>query len=200
MGIFNKKFATMLNIVLFGKPGAGKGTQAAFLKSQYDLVHISTGDLFRFNIKNKTELGISAKSYLDKGDLVPDKVTIGMLENEVDKNLEAKGFIFDGFPRTESQAEALDIFLESKLMKITATLSLEAEDGILINRLLERGKSSGRVDDQDESKIKNRFEEYNQKTAPLINYYKRQNKFHSINGIGSIKEITERLTQLIDQL
>lgn len=200
MGIFNKKFATMLNIVLFGKPGAGKGTQAAFLKSQYDLVHISTGDLFRFNIKNKTELGISAKSYLDKGDLVPDRVTIGMLENEVDKNLEAKGFIFDGFPRTESQAEALDIFLESKLMKITATLSLEAEDGILINRLLERGKSSGRVDDQDESKIKNRFEEYNQKTAPLINYYKRQNKFHSINGIGSIKEITERLTQLIDQL
>lgn len=200
MGIFNKKFATMLNIVLFGKPGAGKGTQAAFLKSQYDLVHISTGDLFRFNIKNKTELGISAKSYLDKGDLVPDRVTIDMLENEVDKNQDAKGFIFDGFPRTESQAEALDIFLERKLMKITATLSLEAEDGILINRLLERGKSSGRVDDQDESKIKNRFEEYNQKTAPLINYYKRQNKFHSINGIGSIKEITERLTQLIDQL
>ena len=200
MGIFNKKFAMMLNIVLFGKPGAGKGTQAAFLKSQYDLVHISTGDLFRFNIKNKTELGISAKSYLDKGDLVPDRVTIDMLENEVDKNQDAKGFIFDGFPRTESQAEALDIFLERKLMKITATLSLEAEDGILINRLLERGKSSGRVDDQDESKIKNRFEEYNQKTAPLINYYKRQNKFHSINGIGSIKEITERLTQLIDQL
>ena len=200
MGIFNKKFAIMLNIVLFGKPGAGKGTQAAFLKSQYDLVHISTGDLFRFNIKNKTELGISAKSYLDKGDLVPDRVTIDMLENEVDKNQDAKGFIFDGFPRTESQAEALDIFLEGKLMKITATLSLEAEDGILINRLLERGKSSGRVDDQDESKIKNRFEEYNQKTAPLINYYKRQNKFHSINGIGSIKEITERLTQLIDQL
>ena len=200
MGIFNKKFAIMLNIVLFGKPGAGKGTQAAFLKSQYDLVHISTGDLFRFNIKNKTELGILAKSYLDKGDLVPDRVTINMLENEVDKNLDAKGFIFDGFPRTESQAEALDNFLEGKLMKITATLSLEAEDGILINRLLERGKSSGRVDDQDESKIKNRFEEYNQKTAPLINYYKRQNKFHSINGIGSIKEITERLTQLIDQL
>ena len=200
MGIFNKKFALMINIVLFGKPGAGKGTQATFLKSQYDLVHISTGDLFRFNIKNKTELGILAKSYLDKGDLVPDRVTIDMLENEVDKNLDAKGFIFDGFPRTESQAEALDIFLEGKLMKITATLSLEAEDGILIKRLLERGKLSGRVDDQDESKTKNRFEEYNQKTAPLINYYKRQNKFHSINGIGSIKEITERLTQLIDQL
>jgi len=200
MGIFNKKFAEMINIVLFGKPGAGKGTQASFLKSQYDLVHISTGDLFRFNIKNKTELGILAKSYLDKGDLVPDRVTINMLENEVDKNLDAKGFIFDGFPRTESQAEALDNFLEGKLMKITATLSLEAEDGILINRLIERGKSSGRVDDQDESKIKNRFEEYNHKTAPLINYYKRQNKFHSINGIGSIKEITERLIQLIDQL
>ena len=200
MGIFNKKFAKMINIVLFGKPGAGKGTQASFLKSQYDFVHISTGDLFRFNIKNKTELGILAKSYLDRGDLVPDRVTIDMLENEVNKDLDAKGFIFDGFPRTESQAEALDNFLEGKLMKITATLSLEAEDGILINRLIERGKSSGRVDDQDESKIKNRFEEYNQKTAPLINYYKRQNKFHSINGIGSIKEITERLIQLIDQL
>lgn len=200
MGIFNKKFAKMINIVLFGKPGAGKGTQAAFLKSQYDFVHISTGDLFRFNIKNKTELGILAKSYLDKGDLVPDRVTIDMLENEVYKNLDAKGFIFDGFPRTESQARALDIFLESKLMKITATLLLEAEDEILIKRLLERGKSSGRVDDQDESKIKNRFEEYNKKTAPLINYYKRQNKFHTINGIGSIKEITERLTKLIDQL
>ena len=200
MGIFNKKFATMINIVLFGKPGAGKGTQATFLKSQYDLIHISTGELFRFNIKNKTELGILAKSYLDKGDLVPDRVTIDMLENEVDKNLDVKGFIFDGFPRTKSQAEALDIFLKSKLMKITATLLLEAEDEILIKRLLERGKSSGRVDDQDESKIKNRFEEYNKKTAPLINYYKRQNKFHSINGIGSVKEITERLTQLIDQL
>ena len=198
MGIFNKKFAKMINIVLFGKPGAGKGTQAAFLKSQYDFVHISTGDLFRFNIKNKTELGILAKSYLDKGDLVPDRVTIDMLENEVYKNLDAKGFIFDGFPRTESQAGALDIFLESKLMKITATLLLEVEDEILIKRLLERGKSSGRVDDQDESKIKNRFEEYNKKTAPLINYYKRQNKFHTINGIGSIKEITERLTKLIE--
>ena len=200
MGIFNKKNAKMINIVLFGKPGAGKGTQAIFLKSKYDLVHISTGDLFRFNIKNETELGILAKSYLDNGDLVPDKVTIDMLENEVDNNPNTKGFIFDGFPRTVSQAEALDIFLEVKRMRITATLSLEAEDDILINRLLERGKSSGRVDDLDESKIKNRFEEYNQKTAPLINYYKRQNKFHSINGIGSIKEITMRLTQLIDQL
>ena len=189
----------MINIVLFGKPGAGKGTQASFLRSQYDLVHISTGDLFRFNIKNETELGILAKSYLDKGDLVPDRVTINMLENEVDNNPDAKGFIFDGFPRTKSQAEALDIFLELKRMTITATLSLEAEDEILINRLIDRGKSSGRVDDQDKSKIKNRFEEYNQKTAPLINYYKRQNKFHSINGIGSIEEITERLTNLIDQ-
>ena len=207
MGIFNKKFATMLNIVLFGKPGAGKGTQADLICELCNIPKISTGDMLREAVASGSDFGKkvsnildSAKSYLDKGDLVPDRVTIDMLENEVDKNLEAKGFIFDGFPRTESQAEALDIFLESKLMKITATLSLEAEDGILINRLLERGKSSGRVDDQDESKIKNRFEEYNQKTAPLIKYYKRQNKFHSINGIGSIKDITERLTQLIDQL
>ena len=164
----------MFNIVIFGKPGSGKGTQANFLKDKYNLYHISTGDLFRKNISNQTKLGIEAKSYLDNGDLVPDSVTIKMLENEVLSNKEANGYIFDGFPRTESQAEALDIFLEGKLMKITATLSLEAEDGILIKRLLERGKSSGRVDDQDESKIKNRFEEYNQKTAPLINYYKRQ--------------------------
>ena len=190
----------MINIVLFGKPGSGKGTQASFIKLKYDLVHISTGDLFRFNIKSETELGTLAKSYLDKGDLVPDRVTIDMLENEVDNNPNANGFIFDGFPRTEYQAQALDFFLEDKRMRITATLSLEVEDDILIKRLLERGKSSGRLDDKDETKIKNRFEEYNQKTAPVINYYKKQNKFHSINGIGSIEEITKRLTQLIDQL
>ena len=190
----------MLNLVLFGPPGAGKGTQSSLLIDTYNLVHLSTGDILRGEIAAKTALGIEAKSLMDKGDLVPDSVVIGMIKSNLENNPNAKGFIFDGFPRTESQAEALDNFLEGKLMKITATLSLEAEDGILINRLIERGKSSGRVDDQDESKIKNRFEEYNHKTAPLINYYKRQNKFHSINGIGSIKEITERLIQLIDQL
>lgn len=190
----------MINLVLFGKPGAGKGTQAAFLKTTYNLVHISTGDLFRYNIKNETELGTLAKSFMDRGDLVPDQVTIDMLEAEVDRNPQAQGFIFDGFPRTESQAAALDAFLTKKEMNITVTVALEADDDILVARLLERGKSSGRTDDQDESKIRNRFEEYNQKTAPLKKYYEGQNKFHSVNGIGSIEEITERLTQLIDRL
>ena len=190
----------MINLVLFGKPGAGKGTQAQFLKEQYNLKHISTGDVFRYNIKNGTELGTLAKSYIDKGDLVPDEVTIRMLEDEVSKNPDADGFIFDGFPRTVAQAEALDNFLESKDMKINATIALEANDEVLINRLLERGKVSGRTDDQDKAKIKNRFEEYNSKTAPLKTYYEEQGKFHSVNGIGTIEEITERLTKVIEGL
>ncbi len=190
----------MINLVLFGKPGAGKGTQAAFLKTTFNLVHISTGDLFRYNIKNETKLGKLAQSYMDNGDLVPDQVTIDMLEAEVDRNRNAEGFIFDGFPRTEAQAGALDTFLETKNMKVNATIALEAEDNILVKRLLERGQTSGRTDDQDEEKIRNRFDEYNQKTAPLRDYYQGQQKFHSINGIGTIEEITARLTSLIERL
>ena len=190
----------MINLVLFGKPGAGKGTQANFLKIKYSLVHISTGDLFRYNLKNKTELGKLAKSFMDKGDLVPDQVTIKMLEEEVKQNTNAKGFLFDGFPRTKSQAEALDNFLENNKMEINATISLEVEDNVLIKRLLERGKSSGRIDDQNESKIINRFKEYNKKTAPLKTYYNDQNKFYSVSGIGSIDIITNRLVQVIDSL
>ena len=190
----------MINIVLFGKPGAGKGTQANFLKIKYSLVHISTGDLFRHNIKNKTELGKLAKSFLDKGDLVPDQVTIKMLEEEVERNTNTKGFLFDGFPRTKSQAEALDNFLENNKMEINATISLEVEDNVLIKRLLERGKSSGRIDDQNESKIINRFKEYNKKTVPLKTYYNDQNKFYSVNGIGSVDIITNRLVKVIDSL
>ena len=190
----------MINLVLFGKPGAGKGTQAAFLKSTFNLVHISTGDLFRYNIKNKTALGQQAQSFMDRGDLVPDRVTIEMLEAEVDRNPEAKGFIFDGFPRTKAQAQALDVFIEAKNMKINATIALEANDDILVKRLLERGETSGRSDDQDESKIRNRFDEYKLKTAPLKDYYEGQHKFYSVNGIGSIDEITERLTNLIVSL
>lgn len=190
----------MTNLVLFGKPGAGKGTQAVFLKEKYNLIHISTGDLFRFNIKNETELGKLAQSFMDKGDLVPDEVTIKMLESEVNANPNAKGFIFDGFPRTIAQAQALDTFLEGKNLSITATLALDADDEILIQRLLERGKVSGRTDDQDEEKIRNRFVEYNEKTAPLIAYYQKQNKLKTINGIGSIEEITQRLSNEIDTL
>lgn len=188
----------MINIVLFGKPGAGKGTQAEFLKEKYNLVHLSTGDIFRFNIKNDTDLGKLAKTFMDKGDLVPDEVTIKMLQSEVDKNPNAAGFLFDGFPRTIAQAQALDYFLETKAQKITATVALEADDEILIQRLLERGKTSGRPDDQDEEKIRNRYEEYNTKTAPLMDYYKAQQKFYGVNGIGTIAEVTERLTKIFD--
>jgi len=190
----------MINIVLFGKPGAGKGTQAEFLKSKYQLFHISTGDLFRHHISNKTDLGMLAQSYMDKGDLVPDQVTIDMLKDAVETHSEAKGFIFDGFPRTSKQAEALDTFLSEKSMQISATVALEADDDVLVERLVNRGKTSGRVDDQDEEKIRNRFEEYNNKTAPLRDFYEAQGKFHSVDGIGGIDEITHRLTTLIDGL
>lgn len=190
----------MINIVLFGKPGAGKGTQAEFLKEKYNLTHLSTGDIFRFNIKNDTDLGKLAKTFMDKGDLVPDEVTIQMLQSEVDKNPHSAGFLFDGFPRTLAQAAALDKFLESKGQNITATIALEADDDILVARLLERGKTSGRPDDQDEEKIRNRYQEYNEKTAPLMDYYKGQQKFYAVDGIGTIEEVTKRVSKVIDNL
>jgi adenylate kinase len=190
----------MINIVLFGKPGAGKGTQAEFLKEKYNLTHLSTGDIFRFNIKNDTDLGRLAKTFMDKGDLVPDEVTIQMLQSEVDKNPQSAGFLFDGFPRTLAQAAALDSFLESKGQNITATVALDADDSVLVARLLERGKTSGRPDDQDEEKIRNRYQEYNEKTAPLMDYYKEQNKFFAVNGIGTILEVNERLNFVFDNL
>ena len=198
--VYELNTTTMINLVLFGKPGAGKGTQAGFLKEKYNLKHISTGDVFRFNMKNNTELGKLAKSYIDRGDLVPDEVTINMLKDEVEKNADAAGFIFDGFPRTTAQAKALDNFLQTKDMQINATIALEAEDDILVARLLERGKESGRSDDQDENKIRNRFDEYNEKTAPLKEYYTKQSKFYSVNGIGDISEITDRVAKVIDSL
>ena len=138
----------MFNIIIFGKPGSGKGTQADFLKNKYDLYHISTGDLFRKNITNETKLGIKAKSYLDNGDLVPDFITIKMLENEVLSNKDVQGYIFDGFPRTLNQAESLDSFLISINLKINATIALEVSEDELISRLLERGKTTNRSDDQ----------------------------------------------------
>jgi len=190
----------MINIVLFGKPGAGKGTQAEFLKTKYNLTHISTGDVFRYNLKNNTPLGQEAKAYIDRGDLVPDALTIKMLQDEVEKNPDTKGFLFDGFPRTVAQADALDEFLKSKGWEVTATIALEADDEVLVQRLLERGKTSGRADDQDENLIRNRYQEYNEKTAPLIEYYKGQNKFYAVDGIGEISEITNRLSLVIDTL
>ena len=190
----------MFNIVIFGKPGSGKGTQADFLKDKYDLYHISTGDLFRKNILNKTDLGIEAKSFLNNGDLVPDIVTIKMLENEVLANKDVNGFIFDGFPRTLNQAESLDIFLESINQKINATIALEVDEDELITRLLDRGKTTNRSDDQDIEKIKNRFNEYNNKTSVLIDFYQKQSKFYSVNGHGSVDDITSRLFSLVDSL
>jgi len=190
----------MTNIVLFGPPGAGKGTQADVLKEKYDLIHISTGDVFRYNIKNETELGMLAKSFMDKGNLVPDEVTIDMLKAEVDRNGEANGFIFDGFPRTESQAKALDVFLQEKGETINGMVALEVSEDLLVARLLKRGETSGRSDDQDESKIRNRFNEYETKTAILKHYYEDQNKYYGVDGVGSIEEITERLSAVFNKL
>ncbi len=190
----------MINIVLFGKPGAGKGTQAEFLKEKYNLTHISTGDVFRYNLKNNTELGKEARKFMDNGDLVPDDLTIKMLQDEVGKHPDTNGFLFDGFPRTVAQAEALDKFLALKNWEVAATIALEADDDVLTQRLLERGKTSGRADDQDQEKIRNRYQEYNEKTAPITAFYNKQNKFYPVNGIGSIAEITARLTDVIEQL
>ena len=190
----------MTNLVLFGPPGAGKGTQANFLKEKYNLVHISTGDVFRYNIKNETALGMLAKSYMDKGELVPDQVTIDMLNKEVEKNTGANGFIFDGFPRTNAQAKALDELMDSKDSQINAMVALEVDDEVLVQRLLERGKTSERADDADESIIRNRIKEYYTKTAILKNYYAAQNKYFGVDGVGSIEDITVRLSAVIDEL
>ena len=198
--IYQLKTNTMKNIVLFGPPGAGKGTQATLLKDHYNLLHISTGDVFRFNIKSNTGLGKLAKSYMDKGDLVPDQVTIDMLNAEVEKNADANGFIFDGFPRTNAQAKALDELMESKDSSINAMIALEVDDEVLVNRLLERGKTSGRPDDADEEIIRNRISEYYNKTAILKDYYTAQNKYFGVDGIGSIEDITVRLSSVIDNL
>ena len=187
----------MINLVLFGPPGAGKGTQAEGLVEKYNLYHLSTGDVFRYNIGQKTDLGLLAKSYMDKGDLVPDEVTISMLKSEVEKQKDAEGFIFDGFPRTVAQAEALDAFLAEKDMRIHHVLALEVPDEELVKRLLNRGKTSGRADDANEEIVWNRIKEYNNKTAPLKNFYDTQSKLRHIDGVGGLDEIFDRLVLAI---
>ena len=195
-----QKTKKMTNIVLFGPPGAGKGTQAEVLKVKYQLVHISTGDVFRYNIKNQTQLGALAKSYMDKGHLVPDGVTIKMLNAEVEKNPEANGFVFDGFPRTAAQAEALATLMEEKSSQINAMVALEVDDEVLVGRLLERGKTSGRADDADEAIIRERVAEYYRKTDILKDYYKAKDRYFGVNGVGTIQEITGRLSEVFDRL
>lgn len=190
----------MLNLVLFGPPGAGKGTQADFLIEKYQLIHLSTGDLLRSQIAAQTELGLEAKSYMDKGFLVPDSIVIGMIKSKLQENKEANGFIFDGFPRTVEQAKALDQLLNENETPVSGMLCLEVEKQELINRLLSRGKTSGRSDDQDVSIIENRIQEYNNKTMPLKDYYTAQDKCHKIHGMGSIEEIAQRLIDTVSVL
>lgn len=188
----------MLNLVLFGPPGAGKGTQSALLIKRFGLMHLSTGDLLRAEITSGTALGLEAKTLMDKGILVPDAVVIGMIASRMEQNPDAKGFIFDGFPRTTAQAEALDNLLSDKGTLIHLMIALEVEDEELTRRLLNRGKESGRPDDQDESIIRQRVKEYNAKTLPLKSYYEGQGKFTGISGIGSIEEIFGSICQVVE--
>ncbi|MBM71568.1 MAG: adenylate kinase [Crocinitomicaceae bacterium] len=188
----------MRNIVLFGPPGAGKGTQSEFLVNHYGLVHLSTGDVFRYNIKNGTELGKLAQSYMDQGKLVPDEVTISMLKAEVEKSPKAKGFIFDGFPRTTAQAKALDAFLLELSASVEAMVALEVPEDELKLRLLGRAETSGRSDDADPNVIQNRINVYNAETAIVADFYKVAGKYKAVNGLGTIEEIAERLVEAID--
>ncbi|MCB0622107.1 MAG: adenylate kinase [Saprospiraceae bacterium] len=190
----------MINLILFGPPGSGKGTQAAYLVDKYQLLHISTGDLFRYEMGNNTRLGMEAKRYIEKGELVPDEVTIGMLRNKVEMHPEAAGFIFDGFPRTVAQAEALDALLAESDQEVNALLALEVDDEEIVQRILNRGKTSGRDDDNDETIIRNRIDVYKRETTPVFDYYDERGKSQKVDGLGTIKEIFERLCAAIDKL
>jgi adenylate kinase len=189
----------MFNLILFGPPGSGKGTQSDRLVEKYGLIHLSTGHLLREEIANKTPLGLEAKGFMDKGQLVPDEVVIGIVGSYFDNHKEAKGFLFDGFPRTVAQAQALDKLLELKKTAIAAVLALEVSDEELIKRLLNRGKTSGRSDDTDETVIRKRFAVYNNETTPVADHYRKAKKFVAIKGEGSVEDIFKSISEAIDK-
>ncbi|MBC6611667.1 adenylate kinase [Hymenobacter sp. BT507] len=189
----------MLNLVLFGPPGAGKGTQSQKLIAHYNLVHLSTGDLLRAQIAQSTVLGLQAKKLMDEGLLVPDEVVIGMIDSALKENVQSGGFIFDGFPRTVPQAESLDALLAQHNTQVSCMVALEVDEQELVKRLLERGKTSGRPDDQNEDKIRKRVQVYNTETAQVAGYYANQHKFHALNGIGAIEDIFQQICTVVDQ-
>tara|TARA_B100000945_G_scaffold177424_1_gene142284 strand:- start:1 stop:576 length:576 start_codon:yes stop_codon:yes gene_type:complete len=190
----------MLNIVLFGPPGAGKGTQSEKVLKKYNLVHLSTGDLFRLHLNNETALGLEAKKYMNKGDLVPDEIVIDMVEDKINKSSNVIGFVFDGFPRTINQAIALDNMLEKKNIPIKQMIALKVDEKELIKRIQNRAKTSGREDDKSIEKINNRIQVYNQETKPVADYYKKHDKYSEVDGIGEIDEIFIKLCSKIDDL
>jgi len=190
----------MFNLILFGPPGSGKGTQSQRIIEKYGLIHISTGDLLRKEISERTPLGMEAKKFIDKGELVPDEVVIGMISSMLDAHPEAKGYIFDGFPRTAAQAEALDKLLALKKTSITVVLALEVPEEELVRRLLNRGLTSGRSDDANESVVRNRIVEYHNKTTPVADHYARFGKYKTLKGDGGIEETFALLSKEIDML
>jgi len=189
----------MFNLILFGPPGSGKGTQSEKIVEKYGLVHLSTGDLLRKERQMKTPLGIEAQQFIDKGQLVPDEVVIGMISSALDANAEARGFLFDGFPRTEAQAEALDKLLELKKSAISLVLFLEVNEDELITRLIHRGKTSGRSDDADENIQRKRQDVYKKETLPVAAHYSKLKKVVNVDGIGTIEEIFNRLSSQIEK-
>lgn len=195
-----KKEDKRINLILFGPPGSGKGTQAKILEEKFDLLQISTGDLFRYELGNNTPLGQKARSFMDKGQLVPDEVTIAMLQRKLEEHPDVKGYIFDGFPRTIAQAEALDNLLKERNENVNQLIALIVDDEVIVERLLERGKTSGRADDANEEVIRNRIKVYLSETAPVFEYYQNSNISIEISGVGEIDEINERLSHLIKEI
>lgn len=189
----------MLNVILFGPPGSGKGTQADRIKEQYNLVHLSTGDLLRGEIKAASELGLRAKAIMERGELVPDEVVIGMIDNKIDENPNTGGFMFDGFPRTLAQATALDDLLRKRSLTISMLLELNVSEEEITKRILKRGETSGRADDLDEETIRKRFNVYLEQTAPIASHYAEKQKRHRINGEAPIDEVTDSLCKVIDK-